>query len=56
MTMTIEELTKIADAIEITDEMVMELQKSLEQAEKEFEEEARRKQITQEWLNRGYSW
>jgi len=51
----LDDLIAAAKALVVTPEMVAEFEARIEAAEKVFDEEARQKQVTQEWLNREYT-
>lgn len=53
--MTIDELAEIANAIDVGPKQLADLQKSLTEAERQFENEARQRMPTAEWLNRQYT-
>lgn len=53
--MTIEELARVADAIEVNSHNIDDLVASLENFEKEFEREERAKCVDHESLSRSYS-
>lgn len=53
--MNIEQITEIADSIELTPESMERIVSSLMEAEKKFAEEEQRRLVTHEWLNRGYA-
>lgn len=53
--MTLEELAQKASEFVVTQQMSDELEKRLQEAEVQFEEIAKAKQVGVEWLNRPFS-
>lgn len=55
MPLTIEQMSKIADAVEINTDVALALREALIEAETALAADDKARQVTHEWLNRGYT-
>ena len=53
--MELHELTKIVDSMELTESDIAELKVRLTEYDEKYEAEARKRAVTEEWLNRRYT-